>query len=90
MIKYRLREWGDIAGRIEKVEAERETNSFIVFKNGRRDAKNAGGHCYFDTFEMARRHMFNSISKKLDQAQKNVEILRGQLGEAFTLEEPIP
>jgi hypothetical protein len=74
MKKYRAR-FGDVFA----VEIERETGSFVVFSNGKREAKNSDWGCYFDTKDAAVDWLILKEKNAVDAAVAALQYRRGVL-----------
>jgi hypothetical protein len=69
-------------GKIEEVEVERETELFVVFKNGRRSAKNSDWVWYAQDREQAKQVMIANYQRQLDLAKHDVIVNEKRLEEA--------
>jgi hypothetical protein len=87
MIKYVTHSWST---KIEMVEIERETDAFVVFKNGRREAKKTtcwpNWKCYFDTKSEAKEHILKIRKNKIEDFELRIEIEKKEIEEINKIE----
>ena len=69
MIKYEA----IITGEIRKLEIKKETDSFIVFKDGTRSAKNSSYCSYYDTFEEAKQWLIAYLDMRIQKYQSSLD-----------------
>jgi hypothetical protein len=74
MFKYYA--WSGL-GSIEKRDIDRETEKYVIFKNGRKAMKLTDGEGYFDTFKEAQEFVFSMINKELDHLNnRKLELMK--------------
>jgi hypothetical protein len=76
MIKYKVT-W---TGKILQEEVERETEKFVVLKNGNREGKSTAWESWFDSWEDAHLFLVENAQKKVDDIRRGLEIAKGHLG----------
>ena len=84
MVKYKVNYYW--RPEVEKVEVEKETESSVWIK-GRREAKEAQYHAFFDTFQEAKDFLIDVFEKKARSVRRQLEQANGYLGNAKGLKE---
>lgn len=83
IVKYRTK-WNEI----ERVEIFRETDNFVYFGNGCREAKRSGFQNYFDTWEDAKAFLLDEAQKSIDAARRELQRAQAEYGNIKGMKNP--
>jgi len=81
--KYKTCSWSN---RIEIIDVDRETDSFVFIK-GRRLCKNTEENLYADTFAEAKQHLLDLAERKVNSARLELERAKARYGNVKGLKE---
>ena len=83
IVKYRT-----FVGRIDRVELVGETPHQVIKANGRREAKSCDSWQYHDSFEAARKFLFDACAARIDDLKRRLKSEEKTLSTLFTLKDP--
>jgi hypothetical protein len=84
MVKYKAKFWWE--PKIEKIEIEKETESFVFFRN-KKEKKKTQDYVYFDSFDEAKAHLIQVYEGKATDARRALEMANSYLGNAKGLKD---